>query len=812
MGPIEQLVQERLPPDRAETVAGVRAGLPAPPGDGGRRGRARHRGAVPRGPGRLRARGLARRGADGGAGLQPDPRRARLRARRLGRRDQHRGPALPRGLGQRRARGARPGHRPRAAPDRRHRALGRRRHRPHPASQRGAVDRVGHALRARPAPGARGPRRPRGRGALGAGRRAPRRARLPAAARARRRPSSRSRARAPRATRRTRWPRSSPSSSGWRATTSSSSARATTSWSTARCASSRAPASGCSPTRRARPTPSPWRSRRCDPSLRERALGGELLLVSKTNRMSPVHRRVRMDYVGIRRVSADGEIVGEARLIGLFTTKAYAEPASETPVLHRKLQRILASEDLIVGSHDYKAAVSLFESFPKDELFAAPTDDLRGAVVALMGLQAEQGRVLGRRDADGRTASIIVALPKGGYDAALLERLRALPAPALRRQHGRRPRGARPRATACACTSPIHRAQGGLPELSRRDVEAEILELARTWDDRARDELVARHGEERGRVLAKRWTARLPDSYKAAVDPAAAADDIGRFERLFTGGEAFHVGPAQRARRAHAHRDVPRGRQGRALPGHADARAPRPARGRGAAHAAARRRRRPVAAGLRRARPDRPAARPRGVRRARRAVHRRGLARRGGVGLAEPPDHQRRPGLAAHGHPARLPQVPPAHRLALHRELPERRDRGQPAHHGQAHPPLRAAQRPRARARRGGRGRAARGHPRRPRGGALARPRPHPAQPARAHRGDGAHERLPQGRRSIAFKLASADVPGDPAAAAAVRDLRLRARGRGDPPARRARSPAAACAGRTAWTTAPRSSGSCARR
>ena len=52
---------------------------------------------------------------------------------------------------------------------------------------------------------------------------------------------------------------------------------------------------------------------------------------------------------------------------------------------------------------------------------------------------------------------------------------------------------------------------------------------------------------------------------------------------------------------------------------------------------------------------------------------------------------------------------------------------------------------PRDRARRGGRGGAARGHPRGPRGGALARPRPHPAQPARAHRGDGAHQRLPPG-------------------------------------------------------------------
>ena len=278
-----------------------------------------------------------------------------------------------------------------------------------------------------------------------------------------------------------------------------------------------------------------------DPTLRERALGGELLLVSKTNRLSPVHRRARMDYVGIRRVSDDGEIVGEARMIGLFTTKAYAEAASETPVLHRKLQQVLGSEDLIEGSHDYKAAVTLFESFPKDELFAAPTDDLRGAVFALLGLQAEQGRVLGRRDADGRTASIIVALPKGGYDAALLERLRSF----LRRRfdastvdaHEVLTEGDRVRVHFT-----VHRAQGGLPELSRRDVEAEILELARTWDDRARDELVARHGEERGRVLAKRWTGRLPDSYKAAVDAMAAADDIGRFERLFTGGEAFHVG------------------------------------------------------------------------------------------------------------------------------------------------------------------------------------------------------------------------------------------------------------------------------
>ena len=34
-------------------------------------------------------------------------------------------------------------------------------------------------------------------------------------------------------------------------------------------------------------------------------------------------------------------------------------------------------EDLFAGSHDYKAVVALFESFPKDELFAAPAQELR---------------------------------------------------------------------------------------------------------------------------------------------------------------------------------------------------------------------------------------------------------------------------------------------------------------------------------------------------------------------------------------------------------------------------------------------------
>ena len=274
--------------------------------------------------------------------------------------------------------------------------------------------------------------------------------------------------------------------------------------------------------------------------VRERALEGDLLIVSKTNRLARVHRRVRMDYIGVRRISPEGEIVGEARMLGLFTTKAYAEPASQTPLLHRKLRQILRSEDLIEGSHDYKAATSLFDSFPKDELFAASTDDLRGAVVALLALQGEQVRLLGRRDPDGRSASLIAALPRSRYDADLLARLKDM----FRERFGTDSvdshlvlgEGDRVQAH-----FRVH-ASEGLPDVDFRELEREVVKATRTWDDELRDALIASHGEMQGRGLASEWGPRFPRYYKASTTPALAVHDIGCFVRLETLGEPFVVG------------------------------------------------------------------------------------------------------------------------------------------------------------------------------------------------------------------------------------------------------------------------------
>jgi glutamate dehydrogenase len=276
------------------------------------------------------------------------------------------------------------------------------------------------------------------------------------------------------------------------------------------------------------------------PAIRERATTGDLLLVAKTNARSPVHRRERMDYVGVRRVSRTGEIVGESRLLGLFTSKAFAERASETPLLHRKLRQVLDAEDLIEGSHDYKAAVTLFDSFPKEELFAAPVADLRRAVVALTALEgSDRVRLLGRRDADGRSVSLILALPRARYSAALVAHMIAL----FRRRFGTAgveahhvlDEGQRVR---------VHffvHAAGGLPEVAMRELEAEAVALARTWDDELATVLMEQHGPGPGRALAQTWTARFPEHYKGYTKPALAAIDVACCARL-RAGESFVVG------------------------------------------------------------------------------------------------------------------------------------------------------------------------------------------------------------------------------------------------------------------------------
>jgi glutamate dehydrogenase len=265
-----------------------------------------------------------------------------------------------------------------------------------------------------------------------------------------------------------------------------------------------------------------------------------VLEITKTHTLSPVHRREPMNVLIARRFADDGTVIGEARLLGLFTSRAYGEPASTTPLLRDKLRRILDAEDLIEGSHDSKAAIALFDSYPKGELFGAPFQEIRAQLSVLLALRANEVRLLGRRARDGRGATLVAALPRERYSATLRERLRGMVAGAYGTDHVEQHEvfGEDDRVYLHLTVD----GGGGLPDVDVAELERRLILEARTWRDHVGGALVHRHGPERGRMLAARWLKRLPESYRAAVEPLTAAEDVERFEALGAGSADFLVG------------------------------------------------------------------------------------------------------------------------------------------------------------------------------------------------------------------------------------------------------------------------------
>ncbi|NNK47498.1 MAG: hypothetical protein HKP01_01350, partial [Gemmatimonadetes bacterium] len=161
--------------------------------------------------------------------------------------------------------------------------------------------------------------------------------------------------------------------------------------------------------------------------LTARVLGGPILMVSKTNALSPVHRRARMDDISIKRLDPSGTVLGERRFLGLFTAKAFNQDASSTPILRRKLAEILEAEQVEAGTHDHGLIVRLFNSLPKEDLFVAPVEELLPVVDAVIETHASGDvLVVARPDALARGVTLMVVMPKYRFSSEARHRVQNL--------------------------------------------------------------------------------------------------------------------------------------------------------------------------------------------------------------------------------------------------------------------------------------------------------------------------------------------------------------------------------------------------
>ncbi len=275
--------------------------------------------------------------------------------------------------------------------------------------------------------------------------------------------------------------------------------------------------------------------------LRSRVVEGPLLITSKTNSESTVHRRSRMDYIGVKQLADSGEITGEFRFLGLFTSKAYAESAERIPILRRKLEAILAHSGALPGSHDYKEIITIFNSMPKEDLFQASSEELDAEIQAALSLLfSDEVQVTLRPDALQRGVRVSVMLPRGKYSGKARQLIQEV---LIRRfsgsilnYHLAMSTGDQARMHFYV-SSPREVAVA----VSAEELADQIRQIIRSWEDVLADELTARVGPTEGEQLATLYGTAFSEEYRAATLPEVAIDDVRELERLRQSGGSVSV-------------------------------------------------------------------------------------------------------------------------------------------------------------------------------------------------------------------------------------------------------------------------------
>jgi glutamate dehydrogenase len=142
----------------------------------------------------------------------------------------------------------------------------------------------------------------------------------------------------------------------------------------------------------------------------------DLIIITKANSRSLIHRPVPMDRIGIKRYDDQGNLIFEDRFLGLFTSAAYSRSVRDIPMLRLKAKRVLDRAGLDPSSHNGKALVDILETFPRDEFFQITDNDLFNIARGILLLQERQRVALfTRRDVFERFVACYVYVPRDRY-------------------------------------------------------------------------------------------------------------------------------------------------------------------------------------------------------------------------------------------------------------------------------------------------------------------------------------------------------------------------------------------------------------
>jgi len=271
------------------------------------------------------------------------------------------------------------------------------------------------------------------------------------------------------------------------------------------------------------------------PELQRLAREPKILTLTKGIARSTVHRPSYLDYVGVKRFDADGNVIGEFRFMGLYTSNVYSCDPYNIPVIRRNLRHVTERSGLQRNSHADKTLQTILKSYPRDELMQIAPDQLYQHAIGILHLQERQRlRLFTRIDPYRRFVSSIIFVPRERYDTRLRMRFEEILMDAF---NGKRVEFSINLGESLLARVHflIHTDPKVDTNVDLKALEFELGQAAHSWREKLGSALKNQYGEETGNTLLHRYQESFPAGYQEEFSAALAVRDIVALEKLRKG-------------------------------------------------------------------------------------------------------------------------------------------------------------------------------------------------------------------------------------------------------------------------------------
>ncbi|GAB1263203.1 NAD-glutamate dehydrogenase [Aurantivibrio infirmus] len=256
------------------------------------------------------------------------------------------------------------------------------------------------------------------------------------------------------------------------------------------------------------------------------------IIFAKASERSRVHRAAYPDYVVIKRFNEKGEVCGESRFIGLYTSPVYNRSPSSFPIIREKIDYVIEKSGFESSGHDGKALRQILETFPRDELFQSTREQLYKVAVKIAQInERDQVRLFMRRGPFGKFVSCVLYVPRDLFSTAVREKVQAIISESI---------GASEQEfntyfseSILARVHLVFKVGAGcVADYDVDKLEKKIVDVVRSWEDHLASCLIENLGEETGVRYFSQFRNGFSYGYRETFDARSAVYDIQHITSL----------------------------------------------------------------------------------------------------------------------------------------------------------------------------------------------------------------------------------------------------------------------------------------